>query len=81
MRLHDIGERYAETARDLLSGDALVAILDAWSVDAADIIDVLKAIALVKSAPQRSRDVVSPVTAKSGRHDCWRRCCPVKFMS
>ena len=57
--LHAIGERYAAAARELLHADRLVAVLDAWSQDAADIKDVLKAIALVKSAPQRSRDVVS----------------------
>ena len=58
-QLDAIGERYAATARELLTGDALVATLDAWSKDAEDIRDVLKAIALVKSAPQRSRDVVA----------------------
>jgi len=57
--LHAIGERYSGTARELLDGDRLVATLDAWSKDAEDIKDVLKAIALVKSAPQRSRDVVA----------------------
>jgi bifunctional aspartokinase / homoserine dehydrogenase 1 len=57
--LNAIGERYSNAARDLLDGDALVDVLDAWSQDAEDIRDVLKAIALVKSAPQRSRDVVS----------------------
>jgi aspartokinase/homoserine dehydrogenase 1 len=57
--LNAIGQRYADTARSLLSDDALVTTLDAWSQDAADIRDVLKAIALVKSAQQRSRDVVA----------------------
>ena len=57
--LHIIGERYADTAKDLLKGESLVEVLDAWSKDADDVIDVLKAIALVKSAPQRSRDVVA----------------------
>ena len=57
--LNVIGERYSETANELLKGDALVDVLDAWSKDAVDVIDVLKAIALVKSAPQRSRDVVA----------------------
>ena len=57
--LNAIGQRYTDTARSLLSGDALVATLDAWSQDAEDIRDVLKAIALVKSAQQRSRDVVA----------------------
>ncbi|MGB5690829.1 MAG: hypothetical protein WBM45_16275, partial [Woeseiaceae bacterium] len=57
--LDAIGNRYASTARELLRGDALVSVLDAWSDDATDIKDVLKAIALVKSAPRRSRDVVA----------------------
>jgi len=57
--LDAIGERYAATARELLSGDALVQVLDDWSRDTDDIRDVLKAIALVRSAPQRSRDVVA----------------------
>ena len=57
--LHAIGERYAGTARELVDGDTLVELLDAWGRDAGDIKDVLKAIALVKSAPQRSRDVVA----------------------
>jgi aspartokinase/homoserine dehydrogenase 1 len=57
--LHAIGERYSETANSLLSGQALIDALDAWSKDADDVIDVLKAIALVKSAPQRSRDVIA----------------------
>ena len=57
--LHAIGERYTSTAQALLEGDALVSVLDAWSHDAEDVRDVLKAIALVKSAQQRSRDVVA----------------------
>ncbi len=57
--LNAIGDRYATTARELVDGDRLVALLDAWGQDAEDIKDVLKAIALVKSAPQRSRDVVA----------------------
>lgn len=57
--LNTIGERYAATAKALLRGDALVSVLDAWGKDADDVRDVLKAVALVKSAPQRSRDVVA----------------------
>src|SRR5210317_772798 len=57
--LDAIGERYAATARELLSGDALVEVLDAWSADADDVRHVLRAVALVKSAPQRNRDVVA----------------------
>ena len=57
--LNAIGDRYAKTARDLVAGERLVGVLDAWGRDADDIRDVLKAISLVKSAPQRSRDVVA----------------------
>ncbi len=57
--LNAIGERYAQTAKALLDADALVRVLDAWGRDAEDIRDLLKAIALVRSAPQRSRDVVA----------------------
>lgn len=57
--LHTIGDRYSTAAKDLLAGANLVGVLDAWSKDAEDVIDVLKAIALVKSAPQRSRDVIA----------------------
>ena len=57
--LDAVGERYSETAKDLLDGASLVSILDGWSADADDVRDVLKAIALVKSAPQRSRDIIA----------------------
>ena len=57
--LNAIGERYSSTAKQLLDVEALVPVLDAWGKDAEDVRDVLKAIALVKSAPQRSRDVVA----------------------
>lgn len=57
--LDAIGERYATTAKELVQLDGLVDVLDAWSNDAEDIRDVLRAAALVKSAPQRSRDVVA----------------------
>ena len=52
--LHAIGERYTATARDLVNGDRLVSVLDAWGKDAEGVTDVLKAIALVKSAPPLS---------------------------
>jgi aspartokinase/homoserine dehydrogenase 1 len=58
-RLDAIGSRYATAARSLLKGEALVAVLDTWAKDAEDIRDLLKAVALVRSAPQRSRDVVA----------------------
>ncbi|MEE8426188.1 MAG: bifunctional aspartate kinase/homoserine dehydrogenase I [Woeseiaceae bacterium] len=57
--LNTIGERYSETAKALIEGDRLVALLDSWGQDAIDIREVLSAIVLVKSAPQRSRDVVA----------------------
>jgi len=57
--LQGIGERYSSAATALLGGDFLIQVLDDWSSDADDIRDVLKAIALVKSAPQRSRDVIA----------------------
>ena len=57
--LHLIGDRYAGTARELISGDGLVGLLDDWGQDATDIEEVLRSIAGVKSAPQRSRDVVA----------------------
>ena len=59
LELDSIGDRYATTAKALLSGAALSSLLEAWNSDAADIRDVLKAAALVRSAPQRSRDVVA----------------------
>jgi aspartokinase/homoserine dehydrogenase 1 len=58
-RIDALGERYTGTARALLSGDALTGVVDAWGEDGEDIRDVLKAVALVRSAPQRSRDVVA----------------------
>jgi aspartokinase/homoserine dehydrogenase 1 len=57
--LQELGERYLRAARELVAGDKLADVVDAWSNDAEDIRDVLKAIALVRSAPQRSRDVVA----------------------
>jgi aspartokinase/homoserine dehydrogenase 1 len=57
--LHLIGDRYAGTARELIKGDALVGLLDAWGKDAADIEEVLRSVAQAKSASQRSRDVVA----------------------
>jgi len=57
--LDAIGARYAAAARELVDGARYVDVLDAWGADAEDIKDVLRAIALVRSAPQRSRDVVA----------------------
>ena len=57
--LDAIGERYEATAAALLDGKHLTSITSQWQQDAEDIRDVLRAIALVKSAPQRSHDVVA----------------------
>jgi aspartokinase/homoserine dehydrogenase 1 len=57
--LNEIGERYSGAARDLLEGERRVSVLDKWSVDANDIVDALNAVGLVKSASQRSRDVIA----------------------
>ena len=54
-----IGERYADVANELLEAESRVRLLDAWQTDADDILDLLRAIALVRSAPQRSRDVIA----------------------
>ncbi|MDA1063210.1 MAG: bifunctional aspartate kinase/homoserine dehydrogenase I, partial [Proteobacteria bacterium] len=51
--LHALGDRYSKAARALLKGERLISVLDGWGKDAQDVQDVLKAIALVKSAPQR----------------------------
>ena len=57
--LQEIGERYAKVAKELLSGDGLDRVLDQWAQDAKDIEDILNAVAIVKSAPQRTRDIVA----------------------
>jgi len=57
--LSEIGERYSSTAKDLVPGGGLVRLLDEWGQDAKDIEDILKAVAVVKSAPQRTRDIVA----------------------
>jgi len=54
-----IGKRYADTARELVSGDDLVTLLDAWQAEGSEIENILTAIASVRSAPQRSRDVIA----------------------
>lgn len=57
--LDAIRRRYADTAKELLDGERLDRFLDEWQRDAADIGDILKAVAVVRSAPQRTRDVVA----------------------
>ena len=59
VQLRRIGERYSETAKQLVDGEQLVNVLDAWNRDADDIRDALKAVALAKSATQRCRDIVA----------------------
>ena len=54
-----IGQRYADTAKALVAGQLLIDLLDRWREDASDIEDLLGAIASVKSASQRSRDIVA----------------------
>jgi aspartokinase/homoserine dehydrogenase 1 len=56
--LAEIGQRYTEVAKELLTGDGLDRLLDQWAQDAKDIEDILNAVAVVKSAPQRTRDIV-----------------------
>ena len=57
--LQEIGQRYSATAKDLVAGDGQVRLLEQWAQDAKDIEDILQAIAVVKSAPQRTRDIVA----------------------
>ena len=54
-----VGARYSGVANELLEAGARVKLLDAWQTDADDILDLLRAIALVRSAPRRSRDVIA----------------------
>jgi aspartokinase/homoserine dehydrogenase 1 len=57
--LLEIGQRYSTTAKDLLTGDGLLQLLAQWAQDAKDLEDILQAVAVVKSAPQRTRDIVA----------------------
>jgi len=57
--LGPLRERYAAAAGDLLSPENRTPVLDAWEKDASDLGDLLRAIALVRSADQRSRDVAA----------------------
>jgi aspartokinase/homoserine dehydrogenase 1 len=59
-RLAAISDRYQATARELLgSPDKVEALLELFEADLRDINDVLNAIALVRSAADRSRDLVA----------------------
>jgi aspartokinase/homoserine dehydrogenase 1 len=57
--LQEIGQRYSATAKELVTGGGLVQLLAQWAQDAKDIDDILQAIAVVKSAPQRTRDIIA----------------------
>ena len=57
--LQEIGQRYTNAATELVAGDGLKQLLDQWTQDAQDIEDILKAVAVVKSVPQRTRDIVA----------------------
>jgi len=57
--LGPLRERYAEAAEALLSPENRTPVLEAWEKDASDLGDLLRAIALVRSADQRSRDVAA----------------------
>lgn len=59
LELQAIGTRYSDAAKSLVTGSGLVHLLDQWSRDANDIEVLLKSIAVTRSAPQRSRDVVA----------------------
>jgi len=55
-----IEDRYRSTAHELLSGVAERAELEAaWQIELKDVRDLLRAAALVGSAPQRTRDIVA----------------------
>ncbi|MGY8796777.1 MAG: aspartate kinase, partial [Woeseiales bacterium] len=51
--------RYADAAKQLVSGESLVKLLDDWDLDTKDIEAVLASISKVKSASRHNRDVVS----------------------
>ncbi len=57
--LGPLRERYAQAAGELLTPANRTPVLDAWEKDASDLGDLLRAIALVRSADQRSRDVAA----------------------
>src|SRR5690606_20222103 len=58
--LHDIGSRYAQAAKELVSGDARVVLLDQWSEDAKHVEGLLEPAAFAPSAPpQRTADIVA----------------------
>lgn len=54
-----LDKRYAETAACLLDPEIRGRILDSWQSDRASLEDLLSAVKLLGSAPQRTRDVVA----------------------
>jgi aspartokinase/homoserine dehydrogenase 1 len=57
--LNAVGQRYADTVNDLVDAATRVDLLDRWTEDASEIENILRAVSKVKSAPQRSRDIVA----------------------
>jgi len=57
--LRAIGQRYEDTAKDLVAGAGLTALLDQWKQDADDIEALLQAVAAAEPAPQSTRDIVA----------------------
>ena len=58
-QLHAAGERHSTAAKKLVTGHRLVRILDQWSEDAAEIAGLLSSPDRIRSALQRSRDIVA----------------------
>ena len=57
--LQKVGQRYAQVANELIAGDGIGRLLGEWEQDANDIEDILNAVAVVKTAPERTRDIVA----------------------
>ena len=57
--IDEIGKRVKLAATELLAPANRASFIDDWSQDARELRDVLASIAAVRSAPQRSRDLVS----------------------
>lgn len=58
-KLDLIGQRYAETAGELVASDVLADLLELWDADSGDIQNILRAVASVRSAPKRSQDIIA----------------------
>ncbi len=59
VQLRALEQRYETTAGILLDPAARRDVLDAWRRDCDDIVELLKAVDLVRSAPQRTYDVIA----------------------